>query len=187
MPTDRVEIDWADNGYQHAKSNVSDDLREYSVDCGMATASNPYEFINQAARGRMTLENPDDAYNVVLSTDIDTQLLLKRHACRITSVYDDGETRVLWEGFAGAPEVDERSGAKHVNIKLEGRLLRPYSESYTVDVDFDASVEWHADSLFDLIGSAYTLIRDHETAPLTWPVNDADGRASEYQGTVLAS
>lgn len=180
MALDRIEIDWADDGYQHASADVSNDVREYSVSFGMNGSSSPFELVNRAARGQMTLENAGQEYGAETSTRYTRQQLLKRHACRITSVSDSASDKVLWEGFAGVPAVDARSGSPRARVQLQGRLLPIYQEGLEVSVSYDAFVHWHIERMFATIGPAFLHSRNYCTGAVTWPLQQSD-----YSGTVL--
>ena len=186
MALDRIEIDWSNNGYLHPQSNVTEDFREYSVNFGMDTQANPNELLNRAATGALSLDNPGQRYSAELSTEIGRTDLFSRRPCRITSVYDDGTERLMWEGFASPPAVDASSGTDRAMIRLEGRLLEPYAETYIINTDFDAPVSWHLNNMFDTIGAVYTFSRDSLCGPVAWPiVQETDERGAEYQRTVL--
>ena len=70
--TDRIEIDWADDGYQHSLADVSDDLREYTVQYGMDTQADLYNFRNVPARGNLTLFDQGGKYSTRLASAPDT-------------------------------------------------------------------------------------------------------------------
>ena len=90
---DTWEIDWADDGYQHAAADVTPDYLDYQFRYGLNASANDESLINVPARGALVLNNSAGTYSSETSKTITRPELRKRHAVRL---YSANET--LWEG-----------------------------------------------------------------------------------------
>ena len=170
--TDRIEIDWADDGYQHSLADVSDDLREYTVQYGMDTQADLYNFRNVPARGNITLFDQNGKYSTRLQAPLTLEETRTRHLCRITSVYDDGTTLQLWEGFSEPLQAVQTASGNVVRASLVGKLTNVYNEAYSVNMT-GRRVNWLIESQTAL-GPTHLNTHNPTTGLVVWPSPDTD-------------
>ena len=180
MTLDRIEIDWGDDGYLNPDKDVTPYLRNYTVNYGMDTVSNPYKFINRSARGQLVLDNATGKFTLNDEAESLGPTLLKQHAVRIISTLPP--ERVLWEGFISPSAVDNRTGAKIATFKMFGRMLTIYKERYEVDYPnqyqefpnpYGPLVSQALDGIYDRLGSYFKFGSDfHLPHNAVFPVGD---------------
>lgn len=172
--TDKIEIDWADDGYQHASADVSADLREFTVQYGMDTISDPTSFRNVSARGNLTLFD-DGKYSTSIVAPLTRAHLRTRHLCRITSVYSDGTTRRMWEGYLEPLQAQSTAHQDIVRGDLVGKLNSVYTDVFeTPEAGWTGrEVSWLIEHQAAL-GPTYVDTRRLTTDTVHWPTTEPD-------------
>ena len=62
-PTDRILIDWGDDGYEHPFADVTENLQSYDIRYGADVVKNPKEIVITKAEGRLVLDNSTFRYS----------------------------------------------------------------------------------------------------------------------------
>ena len=175
---DRIEIDWGDDGYQHASADVTEDFREYTLQYGMDTETDPLIFRNVSARGILSLFDKAGKYSSHIQAPLTLEQTRTRHLCRISSVYSNRE-QVLWEGLADPIQVVSSSTDDTVQTTLLGKLTNVYTDRFDVNQS-GLPVSWHIESQAPEIGPAHIDTRDLITGSVVWPSPD---RTLRYRNT----
>ena len=144
---DRWQIDWNDDGFMHADSDVSLDVEEYILDLGADSFVDDEEVLAKTADGVLILDNQDNKYTVESLDSIGTSILLRRHRCRLV-----GSTGTLWQGWALPPQVELR-GAPIASVDLRGFRTDDISRDYPVFIQDGRTNRDLLNDMSDFVGA----------------------------------